>query len=433
MFGGGLRFRAGCHVLAAEGLPPGAGGSAPGGGLRVVAARGRKAWATPEVEVGAGGAVVWDHALEWELTVARGGAGGRRLSPKEYSLKVQRREGSRFLTVCKGHLDFSAFLSLDPTGALPTEVTVRLSPGEGRLSLVVGGEWLREATRATPGREELSPLPSPKDWAATWAPEARGPQAVVAPPSDAHREGGDLAGLVEESLNILASSSDEESDGGLGGSLWGKVRRTFTPARTPRRANLVVQVATTTDGLPGASVSKGVDQERVRPPGAQASASVAPETSAPAKELDFAAAGLEAAGEPAEEPRGRGGPTAAPLAGAEAPRELDREVARLEDELRRSKAESQTRGARLRMLEADLARTQNGPGRVELLDELISSKLKVASLEGEMVDLRGQLWQLQQENRRLEARLGDAEEEVRRVGVRDAGETQNSDQSGEGN
>ncbi len=85
------------------------------------------------------------------------------------------------------------------------------------------------------------------------------------------------------------------------------------------------------------------------------------------------------------------------------------------------------------MLEADLARTQNGPGRVELLDELISSKLKVASLEGEMVDLRGQLWQLQQENRRLEARLGDAEEEVRRVGVRDAGETQNSDQSGEGN
>ena len=115
------------------------------------------------------------------------------------------------------------------------------------------------------------------------------------------------------------------------------------------------------------------------------------------------------------------------------PRELDREVARLEDELRRSKAESQTRVARLRMLEADLARTQNGPGRVELLDELISSKLKVASLEGEMVDLRGQLWQLQQENRRLEARLGDAEEEVRRVGVRDAGETQNSDQSGEGN
>lgn len=244
-----------------------------------------------------------------------------------------------------------------------------------------------------------------------------------------------MAGLVEESLNILASSSDEESDGGRGGSLWGKVRRTFTPARTPRRASSAVQVTTAMTGRPQKSPSlpsKGVEQERAHLPGAQAAASVAPETSAPVKELDFAAAGLEAAGEPAEEPRAQLAASCA-LARAEDPRELGREVARLEEELRLSKSESQTRDARLRMLEADLARTQNGPGRVELLDELISSKLKVASLEGEMVDLRGQLWQQQQENRRLEARLGDAEEALGREEIRATVEIQNCSQRSDGN
>jgi len=188
-------------------------------------------------------------------------------------------------------------------------------------------------------------------------------------------------------------------------------------------------MTTKTDGPPRASVSKGVEQERVRQPGAQAAASVATETSAPVKELDFAAAGLEAAGEPPEEPRAQAQLAAScALAGADDPRELGREVARLEEELRLSKSESQTRGARLRMLEADLARTQNGPGRVELLDELISSKIKVASLEGEMVDLRGQLWQQQQENRRLEARLGDAEGALGREEIRATVEIQNCSQ-----
>ena len=269
-------------------------------------------------------------------------------------------------------------------------------------------------------RDEISPLPSPKDWADTCAIEQ--PAAVGGGPTALNhsslRGEDDLAGLVAESLTILASSSEEEMDTPRRGSLWGKVRRTFTPARAANRSLTGEPGRAVEESLPGTPSNwvgkrggSGAEREEAVPP------STFPPCPppAPAKEVDYAAAGLEAAGEPATQTARRplGGPEPEPGEPASAvvkdSQELRQEVVRLTEALERAISESQTRGARLQMLEADMSRTQSAPGRVELLDELISSKLRVASLEGEMVDLRGQLWQQQQENRRLEARLSEAE------------------------
>ena len=413
-----MRFRARVHVLAAEGIPEGDGAQCV-----VTVVRGRKGWGTPEAGVD-GGAALWDCVLNWDCTVVRrGGAGGSApLAPKEYSLKIQRREGSRFRTVCKGHLNLSEYLSLDTAGMLPTPAVIRLSPGGGQLSVVVGGDLLHGTVPPPPQpvRDEISPLPSPKDWADTCAIEQ--PAAVGGGPTALNhsslRGEDDLAGLVAESLTILASSSEEEMDTPRRGSLWGKVRRTFTPARAANRSLTGEPGRAVEESLPGTPSNwvgkrggSGAEREEAVPP------STFPPCPppAPAKEVDYAAAGLEAAGEPATQTARRplGGPEPEPGEPASAvvkdSQELRQEVVRLTEALERAISESQTRGARLQMLEADMSRTQSAPGRVELLDELISSKLRVASLEGEMVDLRGQLWQQQQENRRLEARLSEAE------------------------